>query len=170
MEIQDNSGFLVDTQMRLNHWPRIVTLNMTNPLDTRNRSRVTLNSYVILEKRRPNGRFFLGPAGTCLGFALLLSFPIWGMAAWGAVPSPPPKSFLQSSKSLEHWRTEIVLERSLGLWMPGTTSLLVSMSFNPSRYHLSSNSGIRPLEDRKSSWEESWSSGHPYECQEQFLF
>ena len=32
------------------------------------------------------------------------------MAAWGAVPSPPPKSSLQSSKSLEHWRTEIVTE------------------------------------------------------------
>ena len=38
------------------------------------------------------------------------------MVAWGAAPSPlPPKSSLQSSKSLEHWRTEIVPERCLGV-------------------------------------------------------
>ena len=37
------------------------------------------------------------------------------MAASGAAPSPPPKSFFQSSKSLKHWRTEIVPERSLGV-------------------------------------------------------
>ena len=37
--------------------------------------------FCKLEKRRPNGRFFLGPAGSCLGFAQLLSFLIGGMAA-----------------------------------------------------------------------------------------
>ena len=37
------------------------------------------------------------------------------MAASGAAPSPPPKSFFQSSKSLKHWRTEIVPERSPGV-------------------------------------------------------
>ena len=67
----------------------------------------------ILEKRRPDGRFFLGPAGSCLGYAQLLSFSILGMDASGAAPSPPPKSFFQSSKSLKHWRTEIVPESSI---------------------------------------------------------
>ena len=133
------------------------------------------------------------------------------MAALGAAPSPPPKSFFQSSKSLKHWRTEIVpessigvqnlpmdaennfsfgvsfrkchlthqdttcppslaldhwrtgrvLERSLGvwmtIWMPGSISLFVSpskMSFNLSRFHLSSISGVESLEDRNGSKQE----------------
>ena len=54
----------------------------------------------VLEKRRPNGHFFLGPAGSWFGFAKLLSFSIWSMAALGAAPSPPSKSSLQSSRSL----------------------------------------------------------------------
>ena len=69
----------------------------------------------LLEKRRPNCRFFLGPAGSCLGYAQLLSFSIWGMAGLEAAPYLPPKSSLESSKSLEHWRTEIVPESSIGV-------------------------------------------------------
>ena len=37
------------------------------------------------------------------------------MAALGAAPSPPPKSFFPSSKSLKHWRTETVPESSIGV-------------------------------------------------------
>ena len=37
------------------------------------------------------------------------------MAALEAAPYLPPKSSLESSKSLEHWRTEIVPERSPGV-------------------------------------------------------
>ena len=58
---------------------------------------------ILLVDTRKNGCFFLGPAGTCLGYTQLLSFSIWGMAALRAALSPPPKSSLQSSKSLEHW-------------------------------------------------------------------
>ena len=36
--------------------------------------------YYVLERRRPIGRFFLGPAGGWLGFPQPLSFSIWGMA------------------------------------------------------------------------------------------
>ena len=42
--------------------------------------------------------------------------------------------------------------------------LLQKMSFNPSKYHMSSISGIRALEDRKGSWEESWCSWRPCGC------
>ena len=156
--------------------------------------------YTILEKRWPNGHFFLGPAGSCLSFAQLVSFSIWGMNP------PPTMSSLQSSKSLEHWRTEIVPKRSLGVQMsslgvsirkhhlthqdttcppflslgPWRTGrilesslfvhdshmdgcqeqllfwcLLQKMSFNPSRFHLSTISGVGSLEDRKGSRQES---------------
>ena len=37
------------------------------------------------------------------------------MATLEAAPYLPPKSSLESSKSWEHWRTEIVPERSLGV-------------------------------------------------------
>ena len=127
-----------------------------------------------------------------------------------AAPYLPPKSSLESSKSLEHWRTEIVPERSPGvqnvpidarnnfsfdvsfrkchLTHQDTTcppslaldprrtgrvlerslgvqddhmdarnnfSYCVPMSFNPSRFHLSSISGVGSLEDRMGSRQES---------------
>ena len=91
------------------------------------------------------------------------------MAASSRYALPPPKSSLQSLKSLETW----ISERPYGcqkqhlFWC-----LLQKMSFNTSRCHLTSISGIRSLEDRKSSLKESWCScsGRPYGCQKQLLF
>ena len=135
-------------------------------------------TYCILEKRRPNGRFFLGPAGSCLGYAQLLFLSIWGMAARGAALCPPIKVFPSVIKIIgklenrkcsweEYWSSErpCGCQEQLLFWW-----LLQKLSLNPSRFHLSSISGIRSLKDRKGSWEESWCSGRPYECQEQFLF
>ena len=56
------------------------------------------SEYFYTRKKAADGRFFLGPAGSCLGYAQLLSFSIWGMAALEAAPYLPPKSSLESSK------------------------------------------------------------------------
>ena len=61
--------------------------------------------------------------------------------AWppeGLRPPSQPKSSLQSSRSLEPWRTEMAPERSLGYQD-------IPLSFNPSRYHLSVISGISQI-------------------------
>ena len=132
-----------------------------------------------LEKRRPNGRFFLGPAGSYLGYAQLLSFSFWGMAAWRAVPSPPPTlvfpSVIKAIGTLENrncsWEESWSSECPYGCQEQLIfLCLFQKMSFNPSRYHLSSTSGIRSLEEREGSWEESCCSGRPHGCQEQFFF
>ena len=106
---------------------------------------------------------------SCLGFAQLLSFSIWGMAALTTT-----KVFLSVIKVIEtlenrncSWEQYWSSERPYGCQ---EQLLLQKMSFNPLRYHLSSISGIRSLEDRKDSWEESWCSGWPYGCQDQSLF
>ena len=132
---------------------------------------VEISKYCVLEKRRPNGHFFLGPAGSCLGFAQLFSFLIWDMAPPHQSLPFSHQSHLNIGKQKSFLRGVLEFRKIYGcqeqflLWC-----LLQKTLFNPSRYHLSSISAIRYLEDRKGSWEESWCSEWPYGCQEQFLF
>ena len=55
---------------------------------------------LLLEKRRRQShRFFLGPAGSCLGFAQPVSCTLWGMAALDSLRSFLFLSFFYSPRS-----------------------------------------------------------------------